>query len=342
TSNQPPKALTATELVEHPEFPHVIWDLKPEKKGTVAVAKDRRGPVNIAYEVHGHGPIHLVWIMGLGSLKTQWQRQTKDFGHKQADKYTCLVFDNRGVGESDKPIQRYSTFEMAKDCVELLDHLGWDQKRSLHVTGISMGGMIAQELGLLIPERICSLNLISTAARLVRTIGFVENIRNRVMLLVPHSEDTQLANIKHNIYTERFLNAPDSLGPESIAKPFPTNGDRAAATEIWKRRNPQLFTRPGFLAQAIAAGWHHKSDTQLKELADKVGAKRILVVHGEEDRMITFPHASVLLEGLGGEEAGVRKEFVEEMGHVVPIEMREEFGRWIEEVVERTERMGGN
>jgi len=64
------------------------------------------------------------------------------------------------------------------------------------------------------------------------------------------------------------------------------------------------------------------------------------VVHGEEDRMITFPHASVLLDGLGGEEAGVRKEFVEGMGHVVPIEMREEFGRWIEEVVERTERMG--
>ncbi|KAK3078923.1 hypothetical protein LTS18_006277 [Coniosporium uncinatum] len=229
---------------------------------------------------------------------------------------------------------------MAKDCVELLDHLGWDQKRSLHAIGISMGGMIAQELGLLIPERICSLNLISTAARLVRTIGFVENIRNRVMLLVPHSEDTQLANIKHNIYTERFLNAPDALGSESVVKPFPTNGDRAAATEIWKRRNPQLFTRPGFLAQAIAAGWHHKSDSQLKELADKVGAKRILVVHGEEDKMITFPHASVLLEALGGEEAGVRKEFVEEMGHVVPIEMREEFGRWIEEVVERTERMG--
>lgn len=84
--------------------------------------------------------------MGLGSLKTQWQRQTKDFGHKQADKYICLVFDNRGVGESDKPIQRYSTSEMAKDCVELLDHLEWTQKRSLYVIGISMGGMIAQEL----------------------------------------------------------------------------------------------------------------------------------------------------------------------------------------------------
>jgi len=84
--------------------------------------------------------------MGLGSLKTQRQRQTKDFGHKQADKYICRVFDNRGVGESDKPMQRYSTSKMAKDCVELFDHLEWTQKRSLYVIGISMGGMIAQEL----------------------------------------------------------------------------------------------------------------------------------------------------------------------------------------------------
>lgn len=35
---------------------------------------------------------------------------------------------------------------MAKDVVELIDHLGWTGKRELHIIGISMGGMIAQEL----------------------------------------------------------------------------------------------------------------------------------------------------------------------------------------------------
>ena len=73
-------------------------------------------------------------------------RQTKDFGHTEADKYTCLMFDNRGMGDSDKPLLRYTTSEMAKDIVELLDHVGWTQSRSVHVVGISMGGMIAQEL----------------------------------------------------------------------------------------------------------------------------------------------------------------------------------------------------
>ena len=86
------------------------------------------------------------WIMGLASFKSSWQRQTKDFGHDQGSRYTCLIFDNRGMGESDKPLMRYSTSEMAMDAFELLDHLGWTKERKLHVIGISMGGMIAQEL----------------------------------------------------------------------------------------------------------------------------------------------------------------------------------------------------
>jgi pimeloyl-ACP methyl ester carboxylesterase len=84
--------------------------------------------------------------MGLGGMKYAWQRQTKDFAHTKADQYSSLVLDNRGIGESDKPTVRYSTSEMAKDIVEVLDHIGWTEQRELHVIGISMGGMIAQEL----------------------------------------------------------------------------------------------------------------------------------------------------------------------------------------------------
>jgi pimeloyl-ACP methyl ester carboxylesterase len=84
--------------------------------------------------------------MGLGGVMRNWQRQTKDFGHKQADKYSCLILDNRGIGASDKPLLRYTTSEMAKDVVEVLDHVGWTGDRSVHAVGISMGGMISQEL----------------------------------------------------------------------------------------------------------------------------------------------------------------------------------------------------
>ena len=165
----PRPLLTAKELAKHPEYPHVVWDLKPTSKGSVPVAKGRGGPINISYEIHGHGPRLLVvspptfprdaakhaplltaasaqLIMGLGGLKSSWQRQTKDFGHEQADKYSMLIFDNRGIGDSDKPFMRYSTSEMALDTLELLDHVGWTAERSLNIWGISMGGMIAQEL----------------------------------------------------------------------------------------------------------------------------------------------------------------------------------------------------
>jgi len=48
------------------------------------------------------------------------------------------------MGKSDKPMMRYSTSEM--DVIELLDHLGWTAERELHISGVSMGGMIAQEI----------------------------------------------------------------------------------------------------------------------------------------------------------------------------------------------------
>ena len=53
-------SLTAAEIIEHPAFNSVIWDLTPTKKGKCAVAHRRGGPFDIAYEIHGTGPIHLV------------------------------------------------------------------------------------------------------------------------------------------------------------------------------------------------------------------------------------------------------------------------------------------
>lgn len=53
---------------------------------------------------------------------------------------------------------------MAQDVIEVLDHVGWTESRSVHVVGISMGGMISLELAKVIPERIASLTLISTTS----------------------------------------------------------------------------------------------------------------------------------------------------------------------------------
>lgn len=54
------KQLTAEEVLGHPEYPHVNWDLKPEKRETINVAAGRGGPFKLAYELHGRGPRKIV------------------------------------------------------------------------------------------------------------------------------------------------------------------------------------------------------------------------------------------------------------------------------------------
>lgn len=321
--------LTAAEVIEHPAFNTVIWDLKPTKKGKCPVAQSRGGPIDIAYEIHGTGPRHLVWIMGLGAFKWYWQRQTIDFGHDRASMYSCLILDNRGMGESDKPVMRYSTSEMARDTFELLDHLGWTDERSVHIIGISMGGMIAQEMAYLDPERMASLSLVSTAARLKNTIGFFENLRDRINIFLPKSLDKQIGEVKTRV-SDSWLSQPDQDGD------FPTNGDRFAAQELTKRRDTEGFTRKGFICQALAAGYHKKTPEQLKEIADKVGRERILVIHGTTDNLITVPHGEVLAKELGGEAMGVTKKIFEGRGHYIPIEDRPGFRMLIEGIIEKT------
>lgn len=141
-----------------------------------------------------------------------------------------------------------------------------------------------------------------------------------------------MAEVKSRV-SDQWLSAPDEEGE------FPTNGDRFAAQELLKRSDTEGFTRKGFICQAIAVGWHKKSAEQLKKIADEVGRERIQVVHGTTDNLITFPHAEVLVEGLGGEECGVTKRIFEGRGHYLPLEVREDFRILVEALVDKTEAM---
>src|SRR5215470_13028331 len=76
--------------------------------------------------------------------------------------YRCFAPDNRGVGNTGPVPRPYSLEQMARDAVAVLDAEGVD---SAHVMGASMGGVIAQIIGVLHPERTRSLVLVCTACR---------------------------------------------------------------------------------------------------------------------------------------------------------------------------------
>ncbi|MDD5762816.1 MAG: alpha/beta hydrolase, partial [bacterium] len=96
------------------------------------------------YEEHGSG-FPLLMINGLGSDHLEWLHQVPAFEAR----FRVIVFDNRGTGKSGVPPGPYTTAQMADDAAALLRFLGIVQS---HVLGVSLGGMIAQEVALRHPD----------------------------------------------------------------------------------------------------------------------------------------------------------------------------------------------
>ena len=100
------------------------------------------------------------WVVMSHSLAcdhTMWDPQMEALRD-----FRVLRFDTRGHGASDAPAGEYTMDQLAADVHALLDALGIER---FHFVGLSMGGMIGQQLALRVPLRMASLTLADTTSR---------------------------------------------------------------------------------------------------------------------------------------------------------------------------------
>ena len=116
---------------------------------------ERQGcPINCT--VVGQGPAVLL-IQGVGVHGQGWRPQVEAL----ASRFTCIAFDNRGVGRSRPAGAPITVEQMAEDARSVLDGV---EVESAHVVGHSLGGLVALQLALSAPSRVRSLTLMCTFA----------------------------------------------------------------------------------------------------------------------------------------------------------------------------------
>jgi pimeloyl-ACP methyl ester carboxylesterase len=199
------------------------------------MAKARVNGIEVNYVEAGSGD-PLLLIMGFGGDHLAWAFQTPVF----AQAYRVIAFDNRGAGQSDVPDVPYTTRMLADDAVGLLDHLKIERA---HVLGVSMGGMIAQEVALNHPRRVRSLQLHCTMARADRYMQALIEGWGVVRTKVTAEEWMRIVALwlfSPRTYVER---------PEFV--------EAIIQTGI---ANPHPFTLTGFLRQGDAVRTHDTLD----------------------------------------------------------------------------------
>lgn len=109
------------------------------------------------YDVHGEGGSAVLLIMGFGMRGILWSPQLEALSAR----HRVVTFDHRGIGESEPVRGSLSMADLAADALRVADAAGFER---MHVVGVSLGGMVAQELALTARARVQSLTLVATHA----------------------------------------------------------------------------------------------------------------------------------------------------------------------------------
>ncbi|KAI8068642.1 Alpha/Beta hydrolase protein [Gongronella butleri] len=285
-----------------------------QEQGFVPVGKDREPvPVNLYYEIHGTGAEKVILVMGLSTPCSAWENQTRYLA--ETGKYTVIIFDNRGMGKSDVPVGLYSTSQMARDAMDLMDYFGWVS--GVHLVGISMGGMIALEMATAEPHRLKSLTLTSTCAKKnIPTFKAVSTLaKSAFMVKDPMDRVDLMMDLVH---------PPTWLDQVCKDPTFATNRDMVRAIAIRRGRKHKLQPLHGNIGQTAACLRHYVSDKRLR--AFRQHGVPTLIVTGTWDylvRPVYSHHMHKVLEA--------RLEVFEGSGHGIPEEQKERYNALLDD-----------
>jgi 3-oxoadipate enol-lactonase len=258
----------------------------------VTAAAEASG-VRIAWERRGSGP-PLLLIHGLGYARWGWGPVVDAL----ADEHEVVLFDNRGIGDSDAPPGPYSVRALAADAVAVLDAAGLERA---HVLGTSLGGMVALELAISSPQRVDRLVLACTTPGGPHAAPMPDPT---VRLFA------QAATFPREVALRRFVE--NALGPEP---------DGRIVEQILAHRLRTAQPLEAWTAQAAAGAafdaWH------------RVGAIRAptLVVTGDRDNVVDARNSQLLGERI----PAARLEVFPGTGHLFFWEEPERFVELVKE-----------
>ena len=232
----------------------------------------------------------LLLVQGMSGTHLSWGEAFLD---ALAPRFDVVAYDHRGIGFSPAAEEPFTIVDLADDAVGLLDALGWD---SAHVLGISMGGMVAQELALRHPDRVRTLALGGTYAGGADQRLTSPEVGQRLFAAMK-SGDRELA-----LRTGWEINVSRAFSADEAAYAAFREAALGAPARV-----PMIARQ----AQAIAG---HDASRRLGAIAVPT-----LVIHGDEDEMLPVENGRWIAEQI----RGARYEELEGVGHMFWIEQPE-------------------
>ncbi|UCE09968.1 MAG: alpha/beta hydrolase [Candidatus Thorarchaeota archaeon] len=265
------------------------------------------GEIDIYYETHGPPEAPpLVLIGGWASYSWTWFRQIPAFRNR----YRCVVFDNRGAGRSSKPDYPYSIEMFAEDVVGLMDALDIDRA---HILGISMGGLIAQQIAISYPKRVRSLILVSTHFGGPNHVP-IDDKTKALLIAIPTEtiSRAQATEMRFRaIFSSQFLQESKSL---------------IESMETWANQHPApLYAQ---VHQSSAVG-EFNSESELRNVTVPT-----LILHGDSDSAVPTRNGELLARTIPKSKLII----LENASHFITIEKYEEVNNAVMEFIDSVEK----